>query len=417
MKIIRRQLEETVLEMLPVFPVVYINGPRQSGKTTLVQELLADRFPGRFVTFDDALERGAAARNPLAYLRDSGFPLIIDEVQLVPEIFRPLKMLVDEQRLAALRGEGNPNGRYLLTGSANLMAVPELADAMVGRMGTATLLPLRGGESGGNGGNFLERCLAGNFTGSTNGTRPLFEVMESATFPGLAQLPAGARQRWFQDYVNKITLEDPQHLYRLEKAAQMPVLLQSLAARAGNLINDADLSRDTGLNAVTARTYRGLLQGSFITNFLPPWFRNINKRLVKAGKIYFHDTMLLAYLLKTSPRELALNRPQAFGHLLENFVLAELTKMNNLRAAKAEISFYRTREGKEVDFIIEHAGKLVAIEVKHSERITTKDLAGLKELQAVAGREFLAGVILCNTPRVISYDQDIYLMPLEALWS
>ncbi|MEW6501143.1 MAG: ATP-binding protein [Thermodesulfobacteriota bacterium] len=404
--------------MLQTFPAVYINGPRQAGKTTLVHELLADRFRGRFITFDDALERGAASRNPAAFLGEAGVPLILDEVQLVPELFRPLKMLVDEQRLIALRGDANPNGRYLLTGSANLMVVPELADAMVGRMGTVTLLPLSGSEYCGTSGGFLDRCLARDFTGIGNdtGLPPLLKVMAAATFPGLARLPPAAREKWFQEYANKVTLEDPQHIYRLEKASQMPVLLQALAARAGNLLNDADLSRDTGLTPVTARTYRNLLNGSFITHFLPPWFRNIGKRLVKAGKIYFHDTMLLAHLLRTSPPELARTRPQLFGHLLENFVLAELTKMNSRRERRAEISFYRTRDGKEIDFVVEQAGRLVAIEVKNSEGITERDLAGIREFQSVTGKDFLCGVVLCNTRRVLSFDRNIHLVPLSALW-
>lgn len=416
MELIHRQIEKTVLEMLTAFPVVYINGPRQAGKTTLVQELLADRFQGRFISFDDALERGVAFRNPVSYLQEAGFPLILDEVQMVPDLFRPLKMLVDEQRLAALRGETSPNGRYLLTGSANLLAVPELANAMVGRMATVTLLPLSAAEYCGTGGNFLERCLAGDFTGIEGDRRSILTVMENTTFPGLCGFPADMRNRWFQDYVNKITLEDPRHIYRLEKATVMPVLLQALASRAGNLINDADLSRDTGLTSVTARTYRGVLDGTFITHFLPPWYRNINKRLVKAGKIFFHDTMLLAYLLRTAPSEMARTRPDQFGRLLENFVFSELTKMNEGMIRKVNITFYRTRDGKEVDFILEQAGRLIAVDVKNTENITEKDLSGLKEFKAVTGKDFLRGVILCNTPRVIRLDQDIHLVPLSALW-
>lgn len=141
MKAIRRQLKSQILDSLKSFPAVYINGPRQAGKTTLVRELFADSFPARFITFDDVLEQAAAVRNPYNYLKQSGTPLIIGEVQMVTELFRPLKKLIDEQRNQALKG-GSANGNYLLTGSANLMALPELAHAMVGRMATLTLLPL-----------------------------------------------------------------------------------------------------------------------------------------------------------------------------------------------------------------------------------------------------------------------------------
>ncbi len=418
MKIIHRSIEKTVLNTLESFPAVYINGPRQAGKTTLVKDILSNQFKGAFVTFDDALERSAAARNPLIYLREAGYPLIIDEVQMVPELLRPLKMLIDEQRSTALQSDNvKPNGHYLLTGSANLMVMPELANAMVGRMATITLFPLSVREITNSQSNFIESCFNRDFAKTQKNEVPLYEIMEKATFPELINMPEDYRQNWFQNYVRKITLEDPMHIYNLEKAEYMPILLQALAIRAGNLLNDADLSRDTGLTSVTTRTYRNLLNGTFITHYLSPWYRNISKRLVKSGKIYFHDTMLLSNLLKSTPKEMAKVNPQRFGHLLENFILSELMKLNNVLSNRISISFYRTRDGREVDFILEKGNKLVGIEVKNSENISEKDLAGLKEFKEVAGEDFICGVVLCNTQRVISYDKDIYLVPINILWS
>ncbi|MFW5804114.1 MAG: ATP-binding protein [bacterium] len=240
--------------------------------------------------------------------------------------------------------------------------------------------------------------------------------MEKATFPELTDMPDELKQSWFQNYVRKITLEDPKHIYNLEKAEYMPILLQSLAARVGNLINDADLSRDTGLTSVNARAYRNILNGTFITNYLHPWYRNISKRLVKSGKIYFYDTMLLSYILKSTPEEIHKSNLKLFGHLLENFVLSELIKLNNTQLKPVEISFYKTRDGKEVDFILENGASIVGIEVKNFEKITEKEVAGLRELKEVTGKDFICGVILCNTERVINYDEDIYLIPLSALW-
>lgn len=416
MKAIKRQLQPFILEALQSFPAVYINGPRQAGKTTLVKELLARDFNAKFITFDDTLERAAAMRNPFSYIKESGTPLIIDEVQMVSELFRPLKKLVDEQRQDALHGGGSANGRYLLTGSANLMAIPELADAMVGRMATLTLLPLSVSETIGETSHFLERCFAKDFTGIKTENTSLPAIMRKATFPELIQMPDKMVSSWFKNYTHKITLEDPRHIYNLEKAEYMPVLLQSLADRAGNLINDASIGREIGINAVTTRKYRGLLNNSFITNSLRPWYRNITKRLVKSEKIYFHDTMLLCHLLQSTPEDLAKNQPQRFGHVLENFVLSELTKANNASSDNVDISFYRTNDGREIDFILEKQHKLVAIEVKNAENITDKDLSGIKELQHATGKDFLCGIILCNTPRVIAYDKDIYLLPFSALW-
>ena len=413
---IKRHLQPHILDVLESFPAVYINGPRQTGKTTLVRDLLAKNYRAKFITFDDTLERAAAQRNPLRYMRDSGTPLIIDEVQLVTDIFRPLKLLIDEQRGKARTTKATANGHYLLTGSANLQVIPKLASAMAGRMATLTLLPLSAAEAMGKTSNFLERCFAKDFTDIKRGNIKITEIMRRASYPELKQMPKNMVDSWFKNYIQKITLEDPRQIYNLEKAELMPILLQALAVRAGNLINDASIGRELGLNAVTTRTYRTILNGTFVTNRLRPWHRRITRRLVKSDKIFFHDTMLLCYLLGSTPETLLKSNPARFGHVLENFVLSELCKYNFATGEKLAISFYRTNDGREIDFILEKKNKLVAIEVKHAENITDKDLAGIKELQAHTGKDFHCGIVLCNAPRVISFDDNIYLVPFNALW-
>jgi len=419
MQLKRRSIESRVLRALDIFPAVYVNGPRQAGKTTLVRVLLSKQFKGKYVTFDDPLEKSAAMRNPQLYLSDCGYPVIIDEIQMVPEIFRPLKMQIDEQRYECLTsGQEQPNGRYLLTGSANLWATPKLADAMVGRMGITTILPFSACEYWGGKGDFITRAFAADFTDVGKSKHNLLDAMHVATYPEIVEMKSDSIANWFQQYIQKVTLQDPQQIYNLEKAEYMPLLVESLAARTGNLINDADIARDIGLTSVTTRTYRNLLEGTFITNTIRPWYRNTNKRLVKAGKSYFHDTLLLAHLLKATPEELLKKQPQRFGHLLENFVLSELTKLNNNSDNKVQILFYRTRDHKEVDFVLESPrGKIVGIEVKHAENVKQRDLAGLKELREVAGKDFACGIVLCNTKRVLPFGENIYLVPFNFLWS
>ena len=417
MKALQRAVMPRVIDALQSFPVVYINGPRQAGKTTLVKTLLRSRFDAAFITFDDALERAAAMRNPLQYLRASDGPLIIDEVQLVPELFRSLKRLVDERREAALEGRGDPNGRYLLTGSANLNALPALADAMVGRMATLTLPPLSVCELLGRRPQLIERCFTTDFAGiGAIEDIGLTDAIRRSSYPAFLHMNTAAVAPWFDSYVRTITLHDPLQTYRLEKAEYMPLLLQSLAARAGSLINDAELARDVGLSAVTTHTYRGLLNDTFVTHLLRPWYRNITKRLVKSPKLYFYDTMLLCHVLGATPEALQRRQPQRFGHVLENFVLSELMKADHAADSGVDISFYRTNDGREIDFVLERAGKLVAIEVKNAEHVHAKDLSGLKELQQAVGRDFHCGIVLCNAPRVIAFDERIYLVPFAALW-
>lgn len=420
---IKRYLNSDIISDLGFFPVVYINGPRQAGKTTLAQQWHFLNKGSVFLSFDRALEKAAASRNPLNYIESSGTPLIIDEVQLVPEVFRSIKLIVDQRRFMLLQEGRRASGLFLLTGSANLLAFPALADAMVGRMSTRTLLPLSVAESLEiPRPKFIESLFEKKFSDldkavSHSKKIPLLDAISRATFPELLSLKPEQAQKWYENYVQKVTLEDPLQTYNLEKANFMPILLQTLAMRAGSLINDASTSREIGLNAVTTRSYRALLNSTFVTYSLKPWYRNVAKRLVKANKLYFYDTQLLCYLLGETPKDLLQTAPGRFGHVLENFVLTELLKAIQFLDQRVSLSFYRTSEGNEVDFVLEKQGKLVAIEVKNSERITEKDLKGIKELKSIAEKEFVCGIVLCNTSRVIAFDKDIYLVPFSALWS
>lgn len=417
MTVIDRVLKSRVMDALQDSPAVYINGPRQAGKTTFVKKLLVPNFKADYITFDNALTRVAAMRNPISFLQESGCPLIIDEVQRVPDLFRPLKMRIDESRQEALSEGGRCAGLYLLTGSANLLAQPALADAMVGRMMTRTLLPLSSAEIMGQQSHFIERCFNRDFSGvKVDSNLSLLEAIRKSTFPEIVNMSDRSIDDWFMEYVEKITLDDPRQIYRLEKAEYMPMLVQALAARAGNLINDANIGREIGLNAVTTRNYRTLLDSTFVTHALKPWYRNMTKRLMKARKQYFYDTMLLCYLMGTTPGELMKAHPQRFGHVLENYVFTELMKANNAGGHRVNISYYRTHDDREVDFVLERKQQLVAIEVKHAEHITARDIAGMLELQRETGEDFCCGVVLCNTPRVLAFDENIYLVPFSALW-
>ncbi len=416
MPIISRKIENTVLDTLKSFPVVYLNGPRQAGKTTLAKVLLNKKFKANFITFDDWVERVAAKQNPLEYIQAIGTPLIIDEVQLVPEIFRPLKKIVDENRQKGLIENLNSNGQYLLTGSANLVAMPELANAMVGRMATLTLLPLNYNEILGTSSNFIERCFNKDFTNIRPKKPSLIEAIRQASFPEASRLDDNIRNAWYNNYIQKITLEDPQFLYNLDKAESMPLLLSSLAIRAGSLVNDANISREIGLSSVSVRKYRGLLNDTFVTYSLKPWHRAKIKRLVKSPKIYFHDTMLLCHLLGQKPEHILEKSPHKFGHILENFIFTELLKNIHASGSLINLGFYQTNDGKEVDFVLEKNQKIIAIEVKNSEQITSRDISGIKTLQQSAGKEIHCGIVLCNTPRVIPIDKNIYLLPINALW-
>lgn len=418
MAIIQRTQKKQVLETMEAFPATYINGPRQAGKTTLARDLLAKEFSGQYITFDDLLERNAAIQNPNGFVEGLGEKAILDEVQMVPDVFLALKKHIDERRFAyKIEKKNNPNGSFLLTGSASLWSIPKLADAMVGRMGTVTLYPLSATEISGDDFNFIDYLFDKKFSDLKKSNIFLTDMITKASYPELLDLSDTAHNTWFQNYIKKITLDDPQQIYHIEKADRMPLLLQALAVRVCNLVNDADLSRDTGLTSVTARSYRNLLQATFIAMEMRPWYRNVGKRLVKAGKIHFYDTNLLCHVLGHSLETMKRQNPKLFGHAIQNFVATELLKQANNSRQRYDLTFYRTRDGGEVDFVLErHDGKYVAIKVKHAENITAKDLKGIKEFSELAGDDLITSIVLCNAPRVLEYEKNIFLVPFNTMW-
>jgi len=255
MKHIQRNLTENILFALKHNPVVFLNGPRQAGKSTLVQKLSSTDYPAEYVTFDNATQMAAASVAPEAFLTKRDGALIVDEVQMVPELFRTLKMVVDELRLA---DKANSNGRFLLKGSANIMALPKLSDPLVGRMSVKPRYPPSSGEVFGGECTFLDNLFACKFSAFQT-TVLLNEAIRAATFLEISGKKARERSEWFEGYLTTILQRDVRAIAELDKISLLPVMLRILASRAGSLMNDASISRDMGLNAVTSKSYRGIL--------------------------------------------------------------------------------------------------------------------------------------------------------------
>jgi predicted AAA+ superfamily ATPase len=401
------------LEALEANPVVFLNGPRQAGKSTLVQHIAKKDFPAEYVTFDNATQMAAAANAPETYLKARKGALIIDEVQMVPEVFRALKIVVDELRHAH---GGKLKGRFLLTGSANIMALPKLSDPLVGRMGILTLYPLSSAEVTLGRGDFIDKLFAGDFK-PDNGKLKLADMIRAATFPEISGASILERTSWFDGYLTTILQRDVRALAEIEKLSVLPNLLRILANRAGGLVNDAEIARDAGLNPVTARNYKTLVKMLFLTFELPPWYRNIGKRLVKSPKGYVTDTLLLCHLLQYELSDLEKNRPELFGHVIENFVAAELLKLMTNSNQKLDLLHFRTGDNKEADFVLEKPnGQLAAVEVKKRDSVGQSDFKGLQELQALAGQDFVCGVVLYSGKDVVPFGQNLWAVPIANLW-
>jgi len=413
---IERKLGDNILNALQVLPVVYVNGPRQAGKSTLVQKLAKKQWPAEYITFDEATLLGAASSNPESFLRSFQNPVILDEVQMVPELFRVLKLLVDEVRI---NDKVNSNGNFLLTGSANIMALPQLSDALVGRMSVLTLFPLSAVEVNNGKGNFISQLLQNKFKPEKiNRKFKLSDIIRRATFPEITDSADASRRQWFESYMTTILQRDVRQIAEISKLAVLPNLLRILAGRAGGLINEADISRAIGQNAVTAKNYRILLQMMFLTFDVKPWYRNISKRLVKAPKGYFVDTSLLCHLQQIDVEKTEINNPHIFGYIFENFVASELIKQLSWMSNAPTLFHFRTSDGKEVDFILENPdGTLVAIEVKGRDSVNAEDFRGLKELHSQIKEDFICGIVIYRGDKVVPFDNNLWAVPVDLMWA
>ncbi len=405
---------------MPVMPIVFVNGPRQAGKSTLVRHLVEAGLKADYVTFDDITTFAAASSDAEGFLRRSKTPLIIDEVQLVPAIFRVLKVLVDEYRAGR---EHDANGRFLLTGSANVLTLPGLADALVGRMAVLSLYPLAACEVLGQG----EPVVNGLFDGDIAASRrtalkdikpvSLADAVHRATFPEISGAERRNADLWFDGYLTTLLQRDVRALADIENIPALPNILRLLAARASGLLNDADCARDAKLNTMTYRRYRNLLMQLFLFNLVPAWHRNIGKRLIKAPKLYFTDTALLCHQLGVDLETLERRDPGLFGRVLENFVASELIKQIGMISGTA-LYHFRTQDGHEVDFVLERRdGSILGIEVKSSSSVTRDDFADLDLLKQKSGKDFVRGIVLYRGRNAVSFADDMIALPLEYLWT
>lgn len=403
-----RFLEDYLHTTLADTRVVLLSGPRQSGKTTLAQ-LFAEKDDRPFLTLDDATTLEAARRDPVGFVRGLD-RVVIDEVQRAPEVLLALKRSVDTDRRP---------GRFLLTGSANLMTLPRVADSLAGRLAVLDLLPLSRAELRGTRSRFLETIFAGQAPKVSAPLlgKALVEVVLAGGYPeALERRTWTRRQVWHLDYVRAIVERDVRDLAHIERLSQMPRLLRVLAQHSGQLVNYSSLGAPLGFNHVTTQKYVGLFEQLFLVRTLPPWLTNELSRLIKTPKLTFLDSGLLASLRGKSPDKIAADRG-AFGALLETFVLAETLKLASWSGETFQFFHFRDKEQNEVDVVIENTdGQLVGLEVKAAATATSGDFSGLRRLAAAAGKRFVAGYVLYDHDQVVPFGEKLWAVPLSALW-
>ncbi len=404
-----RCAEPRLTEALADSPVVLIRGPRQCGKTTLAQ-MVGEPRGYAYVSFDDAVAAGAAQADPAGFVADLPARAILDEVQRVPALFAALKTAVDRERTA---------GRFLLTGSANVLLVPKLADSLAGRMQILRLHPLAQSELERRQPRFLDALFEGGF--KTRRTerlgRELADRIAAGGYPAALARPAGRRRAaWYRDYLEALVQRDVRDLARISSLGVLPRLLALAAAQTARLLNVTDLGAPFQQSRPTIRDYVTLLERLFLLEHLPPWHSNRLSRLVKTPKLHLGDTGLACALLGVDAAALAADRP-LLGHLLETFVFQELRRQASGHEESLAFFHYRDKDGAEVDIVIERgAQRLAGVEVKAAATVTAADFRGLRKLRDAAGKRFAAGVVLYDGETSASFGDGLFAVPVRALW-
>ena len=407
---LKRSLTRPLLDALSDTPVVLLHGARQTGKSTLVQSLASTKHAARYLTLDDLGVLSAAREDPTGFLAGLEGPLVLDEIQRAPELFLPIKVAVDRSRQP---------GRFLLTGSANVMLLPQLSESLAGRMEILTLWPFSQGEIDGVKDGFPDAVFSSNVPTFTEPDTPkrradLWGRVVRGGYPEvLGRMSKARRTAWFTSYITTLLQRDVQNLSHIENLTLMPRLLSLLAARAGSLLNASELSRTSSVPLTTLKRYLALFETTFLIYTLPAWSGNLGKRLVKAPKLFLNDTGLLSHL-----RGITDDSPvESLGPVLENFVVMELRKQSGWSARRPVMFHFRAHTGEEVDVVLEEAsGNLVGIEVKASHTVTSRDFRGLRALAEATGKRFVRGVVLYGGAQTIPFGANLHAVPISALW-
>jgi predicted AAA+ superfamily ATPase len=402
-----RFVERRAEEALSDTPVVLIVGPRRAGKTTLVRKM---GETGRtYITLDDQTVLEAARSDPAGFIRGLD-RAIIDEIQRAPDLLLAIKKTVDE--------DYRP-GRFLLTGSANVLTRPRIADSLAGRMETIQMLPLARAEVEGRTPTFLERLFGGKLQSQPSAVvgDDLVQLVLLGGFPeAISRDSERRRQDWSRSYLTSILTRDLRDIAEVEKLTELPKFVRLLAEHSGQLVNYSQFGAGINVSHKTGQRYVGLLEQVFLISTVQPWFTNALKRIVKTPKLHFLDSGLLA-----SVRGLTFDRVKAdrgtFGALLESFVFSEVLKLMTASGLRLTPHHFRDRDTHEVDIVLERDdGMIVGIEVKAAATVKSSDFAGLRTLAETCKGRFAFGVVLYDSADLVPFGDKLAAAPLSSLW-
>ncbi len=398
------------MEALADTPVVCILGPRQCGKSTMAQNADPERT---YISLDDPNSFQFASLDPKGFIGELPETVIIDEIQRVPELTLAIKQSVDANRKP---------GRFLLTGSADLLHLPRLSDSLAGRMEWIELQPFSEAEKEGAQGRFLEQWLSGMLHTEISSTVP----PQKSTLPGRVvaggypeacrRAPARARQ-WQEQYLRSIIERDIQDISQIRDGGDIRRLLEYLSHQSGQLLNVAETSNALGHTRATVEKYISVLEKLYLLRRLPAWHRNVQKRLVKTPKLHLCDSGLAAALAGINENTWTADR-SAFGHLLESFIIQQVHIQAGLLGTPTRLWHYRDKDKVEVDCVLTQDRSTWGIEIKAAATVSPSDTRGLRRLAEQTGKDFHGGIVFYDGGTILPLDRDLklYAVPISKLW-
>lgn len=351
-----RILENILHEYMSFFSVIAITGPRQSGKSTLIQKCLADY---RYVTFDSKIHVDQFYDDPEKFLRMYNDQVIFDEVQKVPEIFDFIKLSVDQDRTRV--------GKFVLTGSSQLTFSKSIAESLAGRIGLLTLLPYEYQEMP------IQNRLPSIYLGA---------------YPEIVHKEYRLHDDWYASYITTYIEKDLRDIANVGDLRDFQKLIQLLAAHTAQILNYSQFANDLGVDVKTIKRWISILEASYIIFLLPPYYRNLGKRITKSPKVYFYDVGLVSHLCGIATQDVYEKGPM-YGAMFENYIVAECLKRQMHRKTHSKLYYYRTHRGGEIDLIIDHRQYQEFIEIKASETFHPRMLQSLNTFLNPSNQGFL----------------------------
>jgi uncharacterized protein len=382
---VKRQLAATLQKAIRQFPAVLVTGPRQAGKTTFLQNQAGEGFA--YASFDDPVERSFAVTDPIGFLdRFGDKPVILDEIQYVPDLLSSLKLRIDRQR--------QRYGRWILTGSQQFHLMRNVGESLAGRIAILDQLPFSIREQQGQ------------------GLPSLAALFWNGCYPEPSLNPE-KRDLWLRSYIQTYLERDVRQLQNIRDLRAFEQFVALACARHGQEFNSSVFSRETGVTLPTAKSWAGVLEASYLLCLLPPFYNNLGKRVTKSPKLYMLDPAIVCYLTRQPSGEAALAGAMG-GALFEGLMVIEAVKCFTNAGLKPALWYWRSQDGLEVDLILQAGEKLIPIEIKLTATPALAHLNSLKRFRALAGEEICEpGILVCRVPEQQPLPYGIAALPWQ----